>query len=200
MAALIITVMPIAVSSQAVAVHTHSSSLIMHSMPATQAPQLRITAVKDITGGFNVHILTSRFRWTPERVSGAFIAGEGHAHLYLDGIKIGRVYGSWFHVNTAQFANHAGAQLVSVELVADDHAVYAVGGIPIRSEVVIDVPQAEVLMRGNVGSSMTVAAAQDQLAHSVQPWAWAWLLGIPVALGIGLIHGTSIGRRGARTR
>jgi len=26
------------------------------------------------------------------------VAGEGHAHLYLDGEKVARVYGRWFHI------------------------------------------------------------------------------------------------------
>jgi len=169
-------------------------------MSASQAPRLEIDAVKDPTGGFNVQIITSRFRWSPEHVSGAFVPGEGHAHLYLDGIKIGRVYGSWFHVNAAQFASRAGEQLVSVELVGNDHAPYAALGVPIRSEVLINVPQAEVLMRGQAAQAVSSGELQSQVPNATKSWGWGWLIGLPVALGIGLILGTALGRRGTRAR
>ncbi len=187
-----------AVSAPALADHQHSSSLSLHSVALNQAPQVQLVAVKDVTGGFNVHIITSNFRWSPEHVSQAFIPGEGHAHLYLDGVKIGRVYAEWFHVNTAQFARRAGEQLVSVELAGDDHAPYAVAGVPVRADAVIDVPEHEVLMRGEVADS---SPAQDARQMSLGPsasWTGAWLIGIPIALGLGLVLGTLIGRRGRR--
>lgn len=165
-------------------------------MSTDMAPQLRITAEKDITGGFNVHLVTSNFRWSPEHVSQAFVPGEGHAHLYLDGIKIGRVYGEWFHVNTAQFARQSGEQLVSVELVGDDHAPYVVAGVPIRSEVLINVPQAEVLMRGQTTQAVMSTAVPSE--QSSPRGIWAWLVGLALALGCGLVLGTVMGRRGAR--
>ncbi len=190
---------PTVASAPASADHQHSSSLSLHSVAANQAPQLRVIALKDSTGGFNVHIITSNFRWSPEHVSQAFVPGEGHAHLYLDGVKIGRVYSAWFHVNTAQFARRSGEQLVSVELAGDDHAPYAVAGIPVRADVVIDVPENEVRMRGDVGGANAVVDVSVSAPVSGRSWAGLWWIGIPVSLGLGLLLGTVIGR-GRRRR
>ena len=42
----------------------------------------------DGKAGFNVRIVPTNFTWAPENVNGDDVAGEGHAHLYLDGEQI----------------------------------------------------------------------------------------------------------------
>jgi hypothetical protein len=73
-----------------------------------------------------------------------YVAGEGHAHVYLDGLKIMRIYNGWFHLNTFQFATRSGEQLVSIELVGNDHAPYTIQGVPIGAEALVDVAVDEV--------------------------------------------------------
>jgi len=186
-------------TAQAEMDHEHSSNLELHSLPPNEAPSVTITASKDPTGGFNVHIVTRRFSWTPEQVSSAYAPGGGHAHLYLEGVKIGRVYGPWFHVNTAQFATHSGEQLVSVELVGNDHVPYATGGVPVRGEVIVDVPASEVLMRGNVAGGTELAlelrAAEDE--DDGLPWPWG-LAALALVIG-GLLIGRHSARRAGQT-
>ena len=45
-------------------------------------------------------------------------AGEGHLHLYVDGAKHTRLYGSWFHLDGLA----PGAHALRVEAVANNHA------------------------------------------------------------------------------
>jgi len=72
------------------------------------------------------------------------VEGEGHAHVYLDGQKIMRIYNNWFHLNTFQFATKPGEQLVSIELVGNDHAPYTTEGLPVGAEALVDVAADEI--------------------------------------------------------
>jgi len=72
------------------------------------------------------------------------VPGEGHAHVYLDGRKIMRIYNEWFHLNTFQFATKAGEQLLSIEFVGNDHAPYTIQGLPVGSEQIVDVLSDEI--------------------------------------------------------
>jgi hypothetical protein len=72
------------------------------------------------------------------------VPGEGHAHVYLDGRKIMRIYNEWFHLNTFQFATKAGEQLLSIEFVGNDHAPYTIQGFPVGAEQIVDVPGDEI--------------------------------------------------------
>lgn len=42
--------------------------------------------------------------------------GEGHAHIYIDDVKIGRVYGEWYHLATANLNLSPGSHVVRVDL------------------------------------------------------------------------------------
>ena len=62
------------------------------SMPAASAPSLELTLEEHESGALSLRLATDRFRFSKEHVDGEHIAGEGHAHLYVDGKKIGRIY------------------------------------------------------------------------------------------------------------
>lgn len=125
--------------------HAHSDGVFtIHEVSEKVAPKATLDLEKDPTGGFNVHVVTSNFVWRPEQASKIHVAGEGHAHVYLDGRKIMRIYSEWFHLNTYQFATRAGEQLLSIEFVGNDHAPYTMQGNPIGSEQIITVPRDEI--------------------------------------------------------
>ena len=125
--------------------HAHSDGVFsIHEVAEATAPKVSLEVEKDPTGGLNVRVLTSNFVWRPEMASKQHVDGEGHAHVYLDGRKIMRIYNQWFHLNTFQFATVAGEQLLSIELVGNDHAPYTLQGIPVGSEQIISVPSDEI--------------------------------------------------------
>jgi LPXTG-motif cell wall-anchored protein len=72
------------------------------------------------------------------------VPGEGHAHVFLDGRKIMRIYNEWFHLNTFQFATRSGEQLLSVEFVGNDHAPYTIQGSPVGDTQIVDVLSDEI--------------------------------------------------------
>ena len=127
-------------SSQA---HTTGATSV-HEIAQETAPQASLEIKKDPTGGFNVHVLTNNFVWRPDMASMKHVLGEGHAHVYLDGRKIMRIYNEWFHLNTYQFATKAGEQLLSIEFVGNDHSPYTIQGLPVGAEQVVDVPSDEI--------------------------------------------------------
>ena len=123
----------------------------VHEITQELAPKVNLEVQKDPTGGFNVHVVTSNFVWRPEMASMQHVPREGHAHVYLDGQKIMRIYNEWFHLNTYQFSTKAGEQLLSIEFVGNDHAPYTVQGMPVGAQELVDVPSDEIQpdSRGN---------------------------------------------------
>ena len=123
--------------------HTTGATTI-HEIAQERAPQTTLEIQKDPTGGFNVHVKTTNFVWRPEMASMQHIPGEGHAHVYLDGRKIMRIYNEWFHLNTFQFSRKPGEQLLSIEFVGNDHAPYTIKGLPVGAQQLVDVPGDEI--------------------------------------------------------
>lgn len=107
----------------------------MLEVPAEQAPTIDFEVMEDPFSGWNLHLITQRFRFTPEESGKANTPGTGHAHLYLDGEKIARVYSEWYHLNAGDVP--AGTHTLTVRLNANDHAAWAVDGQPIEDSVEI---------------------------------------------------------------
>ncbi|WP_133512640.1 hypothetical protein [Candidatus Thiosymbion oneisti] len=87
-------------------------------------PQVDLIVHKDGMAGRNLEIVTKHFRFSPQHASSEHIAGEGHAHLYLDGKKIARVYGRWFHIPEPTPGTHS----IRVTLNSNSHQDLAVDG------------------------------------------------------------------------
>ena len=121
-----------------------NGAIFVHEIAQEAAPRATLEIQKDPTGGFNVHVVTTNFLWRPEMASMQYVAGEGHAHGYLDGRKIMRIYNEWFHLNSFQFATKPGEQLLSIEFVGNDHAPYTIQGGPVGPEALVDVPRDEI--------------------------------------------------------
>ena len=93
------------------------------------APTLDLRLAKDAKSGWNLHIATTNFRFAPERANAAHRPGEGHAHVYVNGRKVARVYAPWFHLD----ALPPGEVEIAVTLNANDHGLLAVAGRPLRA-------------------------------------------------------------------
>lgn len=96
-----------------------------------RAAAVRLQVQKDSKSGWNLHVITERFRFAPERAGQQARPQEGHAHLYLDGTKIARLYGPWYHL--APSAVPRGEHTLTVSLTANDHTAWAVNGKPIQA-------------------------------------------------------------------
>jgi hypothetical protein len=104
--------------------------------PASRpAPKLALTATPDPMGGFNLRVKMANFRLAPEHTGGKPAAGEGHLHLYVDGQKLTRMYGSWFYLEGLA----PGAHALRVDAVANNHAPYHRKGNPIFATTAVQV-------------------------------------------------------------
>lgn len=99
------------------------------------APTVALEATPDGLGGYNLHIAAGNFRFSPERAGTRTESVEGHAHLYVNGVKKARVYGPWFYLPDDWLA--AGDNSVRVTLNDNVHTVWAVDGKPVAAEVVL---------------------------------------------------------------
>lgn len=97
------------------------------------APTLAIALHPDPSAGWNLEVKTSNFRFAPEHASMDNADGEGHAHVYINGEKLRRLYGSWMHLD----ALPKGAVEVTVSLNANDHSPLSVGDMPLSASTFI---------------------------------------------------------------
>lgn len=110
-----------------------------HMWDGKKKASVSLVVKKDAMSGFNVRIKTKNFTWAPQRASTAHRPGEGHAHIYVDGVKIGRVYSEWFHLATANLNLTPGQHIVRVDLNGNDHLPYMVGDKLLEASVSITI-------------------------------------------------------------
>ncbi len=112
------------------AAHMHPARNVDPGLPV---PTVTHLVFPDAVDGYNVQILTENFTFTPAAINRAVEDNAGHAHLYVNGSKVGRIYGTWAHLPSALLT--PGVNLVSVSLNANDHSEWSVDGVPIASTV-----------------------------------------------------------------
>lgn len=108
----------------------------LRNVDAQTAPKIDIDLFDDAMGGWNIRVNTDNFAWAPEHVSTDAVPGEGHAHVYIDGQKVARLYGPWYFINPANLS--AGKHTVTVALTANDHTAYAVDDVQITESVTVN--------------------------------------------------------------
>jgi hypothetical protein len=135
-----------------------------HEVDAESAPEISLLVEKDEVGGFNVQIITGNFTWAPENASQEHVPGEGHAHIYVDGAKVGRVYSSWYHLNTSSLNLEPGSHEVEVSLNSNDHGPYTVNGEEVRAVASIEVEQDE----SSAGSTKHAMDSQEMIDSDQQ--------------------------------
>jgi hypothetical protein len=107
-------------------VHKHATL----AADPTKAPTVALKVTKDSKAGWYVHIDTTNFSFTPAKANTADILGEGHAHLYVDGKIVSRLYGPDFHYRE----NFTGTKTFKVTLNGNTHADYTVNGTAVSAE------------------------------------------------------------------
>lgn len=86
----------------------------------------------DTDNAMNLNIKTVGFNFTPQMVNSDPISGTGHAHIYLNGEKIGRAYSNWFHIESTQSGD-----VIRVTLNANNHAPWGANGQPFATEITV---------------------------------------------------------------
>ena len=105
----------------------HSHKSIEAKMPYTS---LDIRVIKDAKSGYNIQLITKNFKFTPEKINKENVMNEGHAHIYINGVK-NRVYSEWYHVEDEKLTQPINQ--IRATLNANDHSEYAVNSRPIEA-------------------------------------------------------------------
>lgn len=118
------------------------SSTMDHAMHAmteidttVPVPTVQVEALRDTKGGYNIHVTTTNYTFTPEMVNTDPVPNAGHAHVYVNGIKVARLYGEWFNLPADVFQK--GENLIEVTLNANDHSEWARNGEHIAGSVIV---------------------------------------------------------------
>jgi hypothetical protein len=118
--------------------HDHPARQVDPDLPI---PSLTHLAFPDAMDGYNIQILAKNFTFTPAAINREVVPNEGHAHIYINGVKISRVYGNWYHLPSSLFS--PGVNALTVTLNANDHSTWATpDGDLIASTVPIIRPEA----------------------------------------------------------
>lgn len=118
-----------------------------------EGPTFEVQVLKDPVEGWNILIVTE-VRWAPERVSTEHVEEEGHAHVYVDGVKVSRIYGMWHFLGDLEPGTHE----IRIELSQNDHAPLIVGDHVLDQTVTIEQP--ESTGHAEVGEPREVPADQ----------------------------------------
>ncbi|MDG1377019.1 MAG: hypothetical protein P8P56_08385 [Yoonia sp.] len=115
-------------ASHADASHDHSALTLWNG----PTPDIALQLFHDSGDAQNLLIDITGFTFTPEAVNTAAVDGTGHAHVYVDGVKVGRAYGPWMLLDDAPSGS-----IVRVTLNANDHTVWGLGDTPIVAEITV---------------------------------------------------------------
>lgn len=100
---------------------------------AATAPTVAMMVSADPMAGHNLHIMAENFKFAPQRASMDHVPGEGHAHVYVNGVKLARVYGAWMHLDKLP----KGEVTIEVSLNANNHQPFSVDGTPVKASTTL---------------------------------------------------------------
>ncbi len=174
----------------------------MHHDPveASQEMNVKLNVYKDIFSGYSIQLIVNGLTFTPENAGKQHVDGEGHAHIYIDGEKIARVYGTSFHLGNIL---SEGEHEIKISLNSNDHSPYTYNG-----ELVEDTVTVEVGLHGTINAdeemSVELSAYEDTLGGyniHIQPTGFAFSAANPGALHVNgkgyaqiFVNGTVIAR------
>ena len=108
---------------------TGSASAMDHGLSngiaASPAPTIELAREPEVSkNGFSVDIVTENFEFVRINDTEDHVDGQGHAHIYLNGVKLGRLYKNRFDIGTLSPGNY----VLTVALNSNDHRPYMVDG------------------------------------------------------------------------
>lgn len=85
----------------------------------SEAPAITaLSLTEDSVSGWNLQIQVENFQFVPQEIGQTNIPNEGHAHLYINGEKVARLYGPFFHISDLPMGEHR----IVVTLNTNQHA------------------------------------------------------------------------------
>ncbi|MCE9687995.1 hypothetical protein LZP73_17610 [Shewanella sp. AS16] len=113
-------------------------------------PELALVLHRDAMSGINLHLALRHYALGPPEQAAVGKMLNGHAHLYVNGKKIQRLYGPDVHLPAELFK--PGVNLVLVSLNAHSHAVWQDGDKQLLASSFIN-PEADKLVLHSFSSA-----------------------------------------------
>ena len=112
--------------------HTHDQ----RNVPESEAPSVNLEVEEDpmMAGNYILNIQTENFEFAPNSVSSDHVLGEGHAHVFVNDVKISRAFGSYYHLPKLKPGTHT----IMVTLNTNEHEEYAVNGESISDSTTVE--------------------------------------------------------------
>lgn len=100
-------------------------------------PKITLMEIIEETSGMghNLHVEIDNWVFTPENTGNTYKENQGHAHVYIDGEKHGRMYGNYYFLGTLEKGKHK----ISITLNGDDHTAFTLGTKMIGEEREIEI-------------------------------------------------------------
>ncbi|WDE03361.1 hypothetical protein SG34_018395 [Thalassomonas viridans] len=135
--------------------HSHEPVAIPANLPV---PKLEVALYKDEKSGFNLHIELADFELEAPEFASEKPLGyvQGHAHLFINGQKIQRVYGQYLHLPGTLFK--PGINQVMVTLNNHDHKIWSRDKKQVVASVFIDAGK-EPFIKHSFSSSPLLSGA-----------------------------------------
>ncbi len=116
--------------------HSSMDQAAMAMMPQVGILEMQVLPGAD-DGIWTVSLTTENFEFYKPEPGGDVpdADGQGHAHLYLNGLKLGRMYAPTAQINSLP----AGQYTVEVALNSNTHAPYMADGQPVAAQAMIEV-------------------------------------------------------------
>jgi hypothetical protein len=99
-------------------------------------PTISIEVTKDHKEGYNLFLDVANHTFKPQEASHEQKPGEGHAHLYIDGKKITRLYSTAYYLGNS-FTK--GDHVIQVALSTNNHRELQEHGQPIKATAILKV-------------------------------------------------------------
>lgn len=123
---------------------TASGHSAIHNQEAIEIPEtytvptITGSVMKDLSGTWLLEIQTEHFNFTPKKIGSENISyNEGHAHLYVNGNKINRIYGNYYNLDYLK----PGTYHIKVTLNGNNHGVFTHNGKEIAFTQTLNIPK-----------------------------------------------------------
>ena len=137
--------------------HSHATAEPVEAGSFQPVPTVSLEVTEDPKSGWNLHATIDGHEMTPEAASTEAVEGEGHAHIYVDGEKLTRLYGDWYYLGELE----SGEREIRVELSANDHSPLAVNGEIVDDTVAIEVTDGEATASADAEGDHDDATSTD---------------------------------------
>ena len=112
----------------------HSADAVFNVESGLNIPRVEMSVQKAENHEWMIDLTTQNFEFfEPETDPAAHKNGQGHGHLYLNGLKLQRMYS----LNARIGKLPPGEHIVSITLNTNDHRAYATNGMPISASMTI---------------------------------------------------------------